>query len=202
MKAILTFQGFTESARSRTGTEDLYFTVIRKFADSNTTTYQPQEWTANVKKTARQLARQGIRDVALVSYSHGQAAAVAFAKYAYTLGIQVNLWIACDPIYRAPFIPRKNIFQIFSAWSLTPWAAIKVPRNVSRVAYLTQSQNIPKGHRMEAADAALTKIHHAGEQFQTHQSIDHCGPWFELVETELTAWSNPPLPTAPTYPKS
>lgn len=190
MRAIVTFQGFTESNSYRTGTEDLYWTVIRQFADGSITTYQPQEWTANVKRISRQLARQGVRDVALVSYSHGQAAAVDFARYAYGLGITVTLWLACDPIYRAPILPRLNILQPLAAWSLTRWATVKIPRNVTRAVYVTQTTNIPKGHKLIAEDSANTTIHHAGVLPQTHQTIDHCGAWYDLVQSELEQWAN------------
>ena len=69
MKAILTFQGFTESEHARSGTEDLFFEVIRKFACDDVTTYHPRTWSFN--ETAPVKARK-------FAYRHR----LAFAKRA------------------------------------------------------------------------------------------------------------------------
>ena len=193
MRAILTFQGFRESARARTGTEDLYWTVIRSFANGEITSAWPMNWTADVKSTANQLARQGISEVAIVSYSHGQAAATSFAEYAYSVGITVSLWLACDPVYRAPKLPRWNILQPLSAWSLTKWATIKVPRNIRRAVYVRQKLIIPRGHELIAEDSVRTTVVDAGFLPYSHTSIDSSGPWQDLVHAELTDWARPPI---------
>ena len=191
MRAIISFQGFTETNKYRTGTEDLYFNVIRKFSSDGVTTYQPQSWTSNVKSVVRQLSRQGINDVALISYSHGQAAGAAFAKYAKKYNIEISLWLCCDPVYRSKFIPRYNVFQIFSAWSLTKWATVKVPANIHRVIYVKQDYGIPCGHDMIAEDEANTYVKHDATLNETHQTIDHCAYWFNLVSAELKDWIIP-----------
>lgn len=191
MDVILTFQGFTESIRSRTGTEDLYFSVIRKFANQEVTTYQPQTWTANVKELAAQLARQRAGRVALVSYSHGQDAACDFAREAYSLGLKVDLWLACDPVFRPSWIARLNIFQPFAIRALTKGAKIKVPENIRRVAGVRQKVSWPWGHDL-IATSPNTKIDRFEFLPYTHTSIDSAEPWFQLVESELEAWTNPP----------
>jgi hypothetical protein len=49
MKAIIVSQGYTESEAHATGTEDLYFDIIRKFARENVTTYQPRRWNSEIE---------------------------------------------------------------------------------------------------------------------------------------------------------
>jgi hypothetical protein len=191
MKAIVTFQGFTESIRQRTGTEDLYFNVIRQFAGPDCTTFQPQPWTANVKAMADLIARQGIRHVAMVSYSHGQAAATDFAERCYSNGVTCNLWCACDPVYRPAWLPRKNIFQPLAFRALGTWAKIKVPANVWRVVRVQQTISRPQGHELKAT-GHKTYIEKPVTLPYSHTAIDHAPEWYNLVRTELQHWTNPP----------
>jgi hypothetical protein len=191
MKAIVTFQGFTESDRRRTGTEDLYFTIIRKFADEITTTYQPRTWTSNVSALAAQINRQDIRHVAIVSYSHGQAAAVQFAEACYDLGIRIDLWLACDPVYRPPWLPRWNWLQPLAFRALTPSATIRVPANVRRVCGVRQVLTIPCGHGLRP-DGPNTRINTFPVLPYSHTAIDSSPEWFHMVETELRQWTSPP----------
>ena len=191
MNAVITFQGFTESNRQRTGTEDLYFKVIRKFAREDITTYQPQPWTAGVKTIAAQVARQGVRNVALVSYSHGQAAALDFAKVAYKLGICVDLWLACDPVFRPSWLPRWNWTQPLAFRALTKSAKIKVPHNIRRVTGVRQNISWPFGHDLKPASPATT-VEDLVSLPYSHTAIDQSPEWFRLVKNELEGWANPP----------
>jgi hypothetical protein len=192
MNAVLTFQGFTESSRQRTGTEDLYFSVIRQFASRSTTTYQPQPWTADVKTLAAQIARQGIRNVAIVSYSHGQSTAVDFSKAAYSLGITVDLWLACDPVYRPAWLPRWNWMQPLAFRALTKTARIKVPHNIRRVTGVRQDISWPAGHDLTPTSPA-TYVEDLIKLPYSHTTIDHAPEWFSLVKTELASWITPPI---------
>jgi len=192
--AIITFQGFTESDDSRTGTEDLYFTVIRRFAREEITTYQPKAWTADIKILAAQVARQGIRNVALVSYSHGQAAAVDFAKAAYELGITIDLWLACDPVYRPSWLPRWNWTQPFAFRALTKSVRIKVPHNIRRVTGVRQDISWPAGHDLKP-QSPQTSVEDLLKLPYCHTTIDQAPEWFALVRSELQAWANPPKAT-------
>jgi hypothetical protein len=191
MKAVVSFQGFTESDARRTGTEDLYFAVIRKFAGPDVTTYQPRTWTANVKALAYQLNRQGIRHAAMVSYSHGQAAACDFARHCYELGISIDLWLACDPVYRPAWLPRKNLFQPLAFRALGRYAKIKVPPSVRRVAWVRQTMSRPHGHDLKAT-GPLSYIQQALVLPYSHTAIDHAPEWFHMVEAELSHWTKPP----------
>jgi len=195
MKAIVTFQGFTESDRERTGTEDLYFNVIRKFAGEYVTTYQPKTWTCDVKALAFQINRQGIRHVCIISYSHGQAAAVDFAEQCYDLGIKIDLWLACDPVYRPSWLPRWNWLQPFSfrAMSGHTSATIDVPENVRRVCGVRQESTRPQGHKLNAR-GSNTRINKFPVLAYTHTTIDAASEWYHMVESELRHWITPPHP--------
>lgn len=184
MKAIITFQGFTEGEDKRTGTEDLYFSVIRQFASPIVTTYQPRQWTSDVKSLAAQLARQGIKEVAIASYSHGQAAACAFAKAAYEHGICVAVWCACDPVYRPTWLPRSNWFQPMAFRAMLERGKITVPANIKRVAWVRQTISRPCGHDLVAASpdtviAAPVVLNYV------HTTIDNAPRWRELVRAEM-----------------
>jgi len=190
MNAIVAFQGFTESDNSRTGTEDLFFRVIRCYASPTVTTYHPRTWTSNVKRIAAQLSRQGIRNVAMVSYSHGQAAATDFANACYTHGISVDLWLACDPVYRPTWLPRLNWLQPAAIRALCQSAIIKVPHNVMRVVSVRQELSIPRGHLLRAT-SSNTHIEPAKVLRYTHTTIDQSPEWFTLVARELGHWVSP-----------
>lgn len=192
MKAVLTFQGFRESEERRSGTEDLFFQVIRKFSCEDVTTYHPRDWTCDVKALAKQLARQGIRHVALVSYSHGQAAATAFARLAYPMGLDVHLWLACDPVYRPTWLPRWNVMQPLAFRALMTEGRIQVPQAVRRVAWCRQRMNLPCGHDLVAENAATTMVQDPLKLLYTHTAIDHAPEWYGLVKRELAGWLMPP----------
>lgn len=190
MLAIITFQGFTESDAQRTGTEDLYYNVIRKFAREDITTYHPKTWTANVQVLARQIARQGIRNVVLISYSHGQSAAVDFAKAAYDLGVTIDLWLACDPVYRPAWLPRWNWLQPLAFRALTKSVRINVPQNIRRVTGVRQNISWPFGHDLKPISPA-TVVDDLPYLPYSHAAIDQAPEWFELVKSELSQWANP-----------
>jgi hypothetical protein len=193
MKAIVCFQGFTESEDHRTGTEDLYFNVIRKFADEFVTTYQPRTWTCDVQALAYQINRQGIRHVAVVSYSHGQAATRDFARECYDLGIRIDLWLACDPVYRPSWLPRWDFLQPFSfrAMGVHDSATIIVPSNIRRVCGVRQEVNRPQVHKLEAK-GGNTRINRFTVLPYGHCEIDEAPEWFHMVESELRHWIKPP----------
>ena len=190
MKAILTFQGFTESESNRSGTEDLFFDVIRNFAGRDVTTYHPRTWTTNVRHLAEQLMRQNIRHVAIVSYSHGQAAATAFARLAYDYGLKVDLWLACDPVYRPTWAPRNLIGQLLSFRAIIGNPKIRVPHGVRRVASVQQTLTKPCGHQL-FSNHPNTYIQKPLTLPYGHTGIDSAPEWFALVKSELRQWCQP-----------
>lgn len=193
MRAILTFQGFTESDAERTGTENLYWTVIREFSSGlYVTTDWPRTWTSDVEKLVALISRQGIRHVALVSYSHGQAAACAFARMAYDYGVHVDLWLACDPVYRPTWLPRWNWLQPLSFRALMKRGRIVVPDSVRRVVWAKQEISLPRGHDLVAEVPKWTHIEPPLILNYSHTAIDEAPEWFALVRRELRDWCNPP----------
>lgn len=189
-KAIITFQGFTESADEATGTEGLFFSVIRSFASPDITTYHPRAWTTDIEPLLKQLCRQGVRKVVLVSYSHGQAAACDFAKVSAEYGVTVDLWLACDPVYRPSWLPRSNFFQPFAFRALLKKMSIKVPSAIKRVAWCRQTVSRPNGHDLKAK-SSFTEI---DEPYvfnnYVHTDIDASPEWKDIVEKELKKWVN------------
>lgn len=189
--AIVFFTGFLQSEADRNGFEDGYFELIRNIQCNSTLTYAPRTWTTNVKHLADQLRRQGIQRVAMVSYSHGQAAAVAFAKYAYKIGLAVDLWVACDPVNRSTWLPRKNWAQVFAWKALFKHGEIKVPHNVTRTVYIRQDKDWPRGHDLVAESIDQTIDCVAVMHSYGHQQIDESPTFWNLATTELSHWVNP-----------
>lgn len=190
--AIVTFMGFKNTDRKRCGFEDGYFGHIANFGNDETLTFAPRTWKTNVKALADQLRRQGVRRVAMISYSHGQAAATAFARYAYEIGLDVDLWIACDPVYRPTWLPRATISQVLSFKALFKKGKIKVPSNIKRTVYIRQEKNKPMGHKLVPTHASQYVeckgiLHTFG-----HTEIDESDDFWFLVEDELEKWTNPP----------
>jgi len=194
-RAILTYTGFTEGPHRRKDTEDLYFGRVRTYASARCTTYPPAPWTADVRETADQLARQHIREIAIIAYSHGSAAALDLTRAAHLLGIHTGLLLLCDGVGRADWLPRRTIFQPFTFRSLTPHHSIRIPPSVSRVASVRQSIDIPRAHDIIAEDPTRTTIRPAIPVALPHRSIDGSLTWFSLVTEELDLWSS--LPTSP-----
>jgi hypothetical protein len=191
-RAILPIQGFLESDSRRSGMEDLAFQVIETFGGDGVVTYAPVQWTENMAHIAAQIARQGIREVVLITYSHGQAAACSFARHAskLELGITVSLWLACDPVYRPAWLPRWNILQPLAFRAMGSTAKIKVPHNIRRVAGVRQKFNLPAGH--DLIPTGDTHIEIFPFLPYGHTLIDQSPEWFTLVADELTHWKNPP----------
>lgn len=196
--AINFFTGFQQSERKRSGLEDLCFKMIREDWFPNTYIYAPRTWTTNVQHLANQQARQGVKRAAVVSYSHGQAAAVAYAEYATSIGIKVDLWIACDPVSRNKRLPRWNFAQFLALSALKKKGKIKVPIQVRRGAYVRQEKDWPYGHDLVATNSHVQTAecmwitHSYG-----HSEIDESPEFWSVAREELTAWAFPPRPAIP-----
>jgi hypothetical protein len=190
--AILCFTGFRQDESARSGFEDGYFRDIAPMQDDNTIAYAPRTWTTNIKHLADQLKRIGVERVALISYSHGQAAATAFARYAYELGLDIDLWIACDPVYRPTWLPRSNYTQPFAFRALLKTGKIKVPASIARTVYIRQERDKPCGHTLIPSTGKQT-VDLAGV-FHTygHCEIDEAPEFWDIVKTELSGWIHPP----------
>jgi len=188
MKAIINYTGFRQSEKQRSGFEDGYWRHVRKFAGPNVTTLHPRDWNDNVETSAKMLARQGVREVAVLSYSHGQAAAVAFAKHAEKLGIEVGLWLACDPVYRPTWLPRWSGMQFLAFRAMLKNGEIKVPENINRVVYIRQTKNRPNGHDLIATHPKQEIVLDTILLDYRHDQIDNAPEWWELVGREVENW--------------
>jgi len=194
-QSIISFAGFKQTAKNRSGFEDGYFEHIAKYSNREILTFAPRTWKTGVKILADQLRRQGIQRVAMLSYSHGQAAATAFARYAFEIGLAVDLWIACDPVYRPTWLPRWTVSQIFAFKALKKKGKIKVPSNIKRTVYVRQTKNKPCGHTLVPTHpdqhVSCEGIIHS----LRHDQIDESDVYWNLVKSELEVWTNPPKAT-------
>jgi hypothetical protein len=185
--AILSYQGFTETRREKTGSEKLYVDVVRNYASPEIHTRFPEDWTADVKAIINQLYRNGLERLFITCYSHGQAAAMACAKYAISLGIKVDCILICDGVARTP-IPRKNIFQVFAWRSLLKTGSIVIPPGVGSCLYVRQENNIPMGHKVVSKDGN-TPVRCVNVIDCKHTEIDDSAEWFNLVDYQLAKWT-------------
>lgn len=188
MKAIIMFGGFQESEESQSGFERGFFDTVRKFASDSVTVYHPRTWKTNVKNLLRQLYENGISEVAILSYSHGQSAAIDFAKNAPLFGVTVSLYLANDPIYRPTWAPRSTWAQIFAVRAVLGNPTIKVPTSVKEVHSVIQNITRPSGHKFVAEDPNLTAIHPPTKIFFPHTRIDESPIWWDLVDKQLRSF--------------
>jgi hypothetical protein len=188
-KAIIPFMGFTEKEGELSGTEDAFRLVLRKFASPSVTVYHPRSWAADVRKIAAQLVRFGVKEIVIISYSHGSAAAVALAKECAKNKISVSKWLSCDAVAR-PRLPRHNLFQIFTLPRvLAANAHIKVPANVMEVDGVRQRTQWPYGCDLKATGYTRHKC--LKYLMAGHTQIDSHPDWWALVEKHLTEWTTP-----------
>jgi pimeloyl-ACP methyl ester carboxylesterase len=186
MKAVVVFQGFTESDASATGTEDLYFDVVRQFASKTVTTYQPRTWKTGLENLLDQLIRQRIHDVIVIGYSWGAGyASQKFARLAPDWGVKIPLMLLCDPVYRPLWMPTWLGANPLCLRSLLPKSTkIVVPQSVRRVCGVRQEISIPFGHHVTHA-SPVTKIEPFKVLPYSHTTIDGAPEWFSLVRNEL-----------------
>jgi pimeloyl-ACP methyl ester carboxylesterase len=185
MKAVIIFQGFTESDERPTGMEDLYFSVIRQFAGPYVTTYQPRRWNSCTTALAHQLVRQRIHDVIVVAYSWGAGyAAMKFAKVGRQFGIRIPLALLCDPVYRPTWMPAWLPANPLNIYSLDRRSKIKLPTTIRRIAGVRQQLTIPHGHEVVRTDPNQI-VPQLKVLPYSHTGIDESPEWFALVKNEL-----------------
>jgi len=191
-QTVIIYTGFQQSDGRRSGFEDGFFEHIAPLQDSNTLVFAPRTWKDDVKEHLNQLRRQGVERIALVTYSHGQVAATTAAKYAYEIGIEVDLWLACDPVYRPTWLPRSTWAQVFAFRAMFKTGKIKIPFNIKRTVYIRQEKDMPRGHTLVPEDdnqvVELAGILHT----RGHCEIDEAPKWWELTKKELKGWVKPP----------
>ena len=185
MKAVVTFQGFTESDERPTGTEDLYFSVVRQFAGPYVTTYQPRRWNSDSKALAEQLVRQRIHDVIVLAYSWGAGyQCMKFAKIGRQYWIRIPLALHCDPVYRPTWMPGWLPANPLNIYSIDRRSKIKLPPAIRRAVYVRQELSIPNGHQLVAEHPGQVAECRAVLPYG-HTGIDECPEWFTIVRNEL-----------------
>ena len=186
MIAVVTFQGFTENLEWETGTERLYQGIIREFSGPAVTTAWPVKWNADVKGLAAFCLRQGFREVIVIGYSWGAGyAAPRFCAQLAKHGVEVPQLLLCDPVYRPRWLPAWLGAFPLAFRALLPGAKVKIPGNVRRVAWVRQTQTLPKGHDL-VAEEERTVIEPALVLRQhSHTTIDNALEWRGLVHSKL-----------------
>lgn len=190
--AIITFQGFTESDEAATGTEDMFFDVVRQYSSPFITTYHPRRWNSDIENLLDQLVRQRIHDVVLIGYSWGAGyACQKFATLAQEWGVRVDLMLLCDPVYRPLWMPAWMGANPFCFKSLIPKSTkITIPASVRRVAWVRQNISLPQGHDLRSEQPSRTIIKDPKVLAYSHTSIDSSPEWFNLVRNELNILFN------------
>jgi hypothetical protein len=184
-KAIIMFSGFQESEENKSGFEAGFFTTVRPFANGEVTVYHPRTWKTNVRNLLRQLYENGISEVAIVAYSHGQAAAMAFARLAPKYGVTVRKLLGCDLVFRPTWLPRWTIAQIFSWRAVIGHPKIKVPPAIKEVHYVYQDIDTPNGDPLIAEDPNETIVHTPVKIKLPHTRIDESPVWWGIVKAQL-----------------
>lgn len=185
MKAILMFTGFQESEAKRSGFEAGYFDIVRHFASEQVTTYHPRTWKTDIDNLLRQLYDNGIKEVAILCYSHGQSAAMEFASKADQYGISIPLLLTCDAVYRPRWVPRWTLAQVLAFRSMVGDPQIKVPASIKEVFSVIQRVDRPHGHILIAEDKTNTTIHPLQILTYSHTRIDEAPEWWKLVSNVL-----------------
>lgn len=192
MRAIVTYQGFTESLSQNTGTERLFREVIRKLVSPDLTCLDPRPWDADTDAITAYLSRSGVTECAVIGYSYGGGfTAQKFAKACMHQGISIKLMLLCDPVYRPTWLPAWGILQPFAIRSLMPkTAVIDIPRSVETVRWVRQTISLPQAHKLKP-EWAQTKIHTPQVLPYGHTAIDESPEWFRLVKTSLEEFAQP-----------
>ena len=189
--AILSNLGFRQRGLRESDGERMYFDITKTFSGPDVHTRPPEPWTADMKNIVRQLKRNGYTHLALISYSHGQAASQAAAREAARLDMPVLLWLACDPVFRATWLPRSNWAQPLSFRALRRKGTIVIPPNISRVVYCRQTLNRPNGHDLVPAPDSHTIAARPHVLPYRHNEIDGSPEWFAIVRRELEFLTRP-----------
>lgn len=186
MRAIATFNGFTESLSQSTGTERLFREVVRKFIAPDLFCLDPRQWDADTDAMVGYLSRSGVTECAVVGYSYGGGyTSQKFAKACLERGITIRLMLLCDPVYRPTWLPPWGLLQPFAIRSLMPKAAhIDIPRSVAEVYWVRQRLSLPQAHDLRR-EWTCTEIHEPLVLPYGHTAIDESPEWFDLVRQRL-----------------
>lgn len=183
--AIVTFQGFTESLGTSSGTE-LLWQLLRPLSSEDVLVTAPAAWDSRTDRAAAFLQRQQIERVVIVGYSWGAGyASQRFARECGKRGLAVPLMLLCDPVYRPLWLPPLLPLLPLAFRALIPGgAAIRIPRNVRRVAWVRQTLSVPMGHPLDA-DPYATAVENCHLLPYGHTAIDASPEWHDLATSKI-----------------
>lgn len=136
--------GYNQDRNRVTGLE-LIWLDGRKESDEETC-IQYREWNDDHEGMADMIWRNSPSDVIIkiISYSWGGGwGAIQLARALLRRGLRVAVIVACDPVYRSPYLIMRWR-SLINRGPLAP--KIIIPRNVDRVIWFRQKQNKPQGH--------------------------------------------------------
>jgi hypothetical protein len=197
MKAIYPVLGFRQGHDEEVGMEELHFKHLRKLANPELTVYHPREWTEDAGNILAQFQRNGIDELLLIAYSHGQALACEISRLAPRYNIKTIRMVLCDPVFRSRILPRSNWFQIFSVRSIFTTPKIKIPATVHRVDWVRQFLDKPQAHELIAEDPKKTLIAPPIVLAHRHTRIQWADRWFDLVIDVALEFANAPPKAIP-----
>lgn len=180
MTAIIMIRGFTEDDSESTGTEDVFFDIVRKFANDDVTTFHPLNWNHDFDSMVRILDRYCIDKLILIGYSWGAGyGCVKLAKKLRKTKVNIISCLMCDPVYRPSWIPAWMGILPFLQ-SLNTSRRIKIPTNIKKTRWVRQFLSIPRGHDLDGFNISRAKV----LQY-SHAAIDSSPEWRAMVKDEL-----------------
>lgn len=136
--------GFRQSRLTMNGMERLWLDL--RGMSSRRRCVQYFTWDDDWKEHAAFIARNSHEGSKVYIYAYSWGAGWGFmklSKYLGELGVQVNVAVLCDPVYRNPIFPT---WFTLNPMSMTEGRKIKLPDNVREVYWLYQRNNKPCGH--------------------------------------------------------
>lgn len=122
--------------------------------------------------------------IAVYAYSFGAGwGLVQFAKQLRRRGMEIDVAVLSDPIYRSPWYS-------FAWLALTNWRKVTIPSNVKLVRWFYQRQNIPQSQGVVAEDCQRTLIVDGIELKSDHEYCDDSIQFHEACHSAADAlWS-------------
>lgn len=164
--------GYTQHAGRMSGLMRLWLAICSEYC-SKTSRVELREWNSDWSRLAESIwlvwQEQDIsaKPPRICIYAYSWGAGWGFTQLARELGkrgLTVDVAILCDPVYRH----RYWLGQWRAFW---PFSKIVVPRNVRRVTWFYQRQNLPCGHEV-IAESKDTKINKGLPIYVQHQYMD------------------------------
>jgi hypothetical protein len=184
--AIIPIMGFLQDPYEPNGFTDLHFDLLRNFESKDVIALAPRQYTTDVKKLVAELVRRRVDRISVITFSHGQSVVKPLAAECEKHRIIFSQWVACDPVPRPSWLPRKDIFQPLAVRALVPGQKIAVPKTVKFATGVWQDCSIP--HGAELAPNGVTVIEPMQKLAWSHAQMDNSPEFYALVKRHLLAW--------------